>query len=484
MTALPPELTTDLYLAGSWTRGGAGTFTTLDPSTGAELAEIAAASSEDVDTAVAAATAALRGSWAAVPPSGKGALLNKLADLVERDTEILAALESSDMGGLYGLGTMMFVPNLVATLRYYAGWADKINGETLPTDGYLGRPTFAYTRREPIGVIAAIVPWNAPLMILGWKLAPALAGGNTVVVKPAEDASLSILHLGRLIEEAGFPAGTVQILPGLGEVTGAALATHPGVRKVSFTGSTEVGRRILAGSAADFKRTTLELGGKSPQVVFADADLERAVAGLAMGLFTNSGEVCAAGTRVLAHRSIYDAVLDGLAAAAEAQIVGNPFDEATTMGPLVNRAQRDRVLGYVEKGVAEGARLVTGGAPQDGPGFFVRPTVFAGTNDQVIAREEIFGPVGVVIPFDDDAEAVALANDNAYGLAATLWTRDLARAHTTAAEIHAGAVAVNGWSPLAPQLPWGGVKASGTGRELGYEGILANTEAKTVTVVL
>ncbi|MGW6330888.1 aldehyde dehydrogenase family protein [Nocardia rhamnosiphila] len=483
MTTLP-ELTTDLYLAGSWTRGGAGTFTTVDPSTGEELAEIAAASGTDVDTAVAAATDALRGAWAAVPPSGKGALLNRLADLVERDTETLAALESYDMGGLYGLGTMMFVPNLVASLRYYAGWADKINGETLPTDGYLGRPTFAYTRREPIGVVAAIVPWNAPLMILGWKLAPALAAGNTVIVKPAEDASLSILHLGRLIEEAGFPTGTVQILPGLGEVTGEALATHRGVHKVSFTGSTEVGRRILVNSAADFKHTTLELGGKSPQIVFADADLDRAVAGLAMGLFTNSGEVCAAGTRVLAHRSIYDTVLDGLAAAAAAQIVGNPFDSATTMGPLVNRVQRDRVLGYVERGVAEGARLVAGGAREDGPGFFVRPTVFAGTNDQVIAREEIFGPVGVVIPFDDDAEAVALANDSAYGLAATLWTRDLARAHTTAERVHAGAVAINGWSPLAPQLPWGGVKASGIGRELGYAGILANTEAKTVTVVL
>ncbi|WP_416562313.1 aldehyde dehydrogenase family protein [Nocardia testacea] len=484
MTALP-ELTTDLYLAGSWTRGGAGTFTTVDPSTGKELAEIAAASAADVDTAVAAATGALRGSWAAVPPSGKGALLHKLADLVERDTEILAALESYDMGGLYGLGTMMFVPNLVASLRYYAGWADKINGETLPTDGYLGRPTFAYTRREPVGVVAAIVPWNAPSMILGWKLAPALATGNTVIVKPAEDASLSILHLGRLIDEAGFPPGTVQILPGLGQVTGEALATHRGVHKVSFTGSTEVGRRILANSATDFKRTTLELGGKSPQIVFADADLDRAVSGVAMGLFTNSGQVCAAGTRVLAHRSVYDAVVDGLAAAAAAQVVGNPFDSATTMGPLVNRDQRDRVLGYVEKGVAEGARLVAGGgARADGPGFFVRPTVFAGTNDQVIAQEEIFGPVGVVIPFDNDAEAVALANDNAYGLAATLWTRDLARAHTTAAEVHAGAVAINGWSPLGPQLPWGGVKASGTGRELGYEGILANTEAKTVTVVL
>ncbi|MFD5824195.1 aldehyde dehydrogenase family protein [Lentzea sp. NPDC060358] len=476
--------TTELLLDGSWTAGGAGTYTAVNPSTGQAITEVAAADAQDVDTAVAAATKALHGEWAAVPPTGKGALLNRLADLVERDAETLARLEALELGVPFGFASALFVPNLVGSLRYYAGWADKVNGEVLASASYFGAPTHAYTRREPIGVVAAIVPWNAPLMILGWKLAPALATGNAVIVKPAEDAALSILHLATLVQEAGFPAGTVQVLPGIGAVTGEALAVHPGVHKVSFTGSTETGRRILRNSAVNFKRTTLELGGKSPQVVFEDADLPSAIQGAAMGLFSNQGQVCAAGTRVLVHRDVYDAVLDGLKQAAEAQVVGDPFDPATTMGPLVNGSQRDKVLGYVEKGRAEGATLVTGGSPVDGPGFFVSPAVFAGTNDHTIAREEIFGPVGTVIPFDHDAEAIALANDNDYGLAATVWTTDLGRAHAVSAALQAGAVGVNGWSPLGPQLPWGGLKASGSGRELGYEGILANTEVKTVTIVL
>jgi len=479
------NLHTGLYIGGDW-HDGQETFTTHNPATGQPLAELAAAGASDVDAAVDAAESAFRGDWGALAPSRKGVLLNTLADLVERDVERLAALESIDMGRPVGMGAAMMIPNLIASLRYYAGWADKINGDLIANDGYMGgpAPTHAYTRREALGVVATIVPWNAPLMILGWKLAPALACGNTVIIKPAEDASLSILHLAELVTEAGFPPGTVNVLPGLGKVAGEALALHPRVAKISFTGSTETGRAILRNSATNFKRTALELGGKAPQIIFDDADLDAAIQGTAMGLFFNQGEVCAAGTRILAHRKVYDAVIDGLKGAAQAQVVGDPFDAATTMGPLVNERQRDRVLDYMKIGVGEGADVITGGSAPEGPGYFVEPTVLAGTNEMTVAREEIFGPVGVVVPFDTDEEAITLANDNQYGLSATVWTNDLSRAHTVSARVEAGAVGVNGWSPLAPQLPWGGVKASGIGRELGYEGILAYTETKTVTIVL
>ncbi|MGV9711371.1 aldehyde dehydrogenase family protein [Gordonia sp. NPDC003424] len=479
------HLHTGLFIGGEW-RDARDTFTTLNPATGQPLAELAAANAADVDAAVDAAAAAFRGEWGALQPSRKGALLYKLADLVERDIEQLAALESLDMGRPVGASAALMIPNLIGTLRYYAGWADKINGDLIANDGYMGspQPVHAYTRREALGVVGAIIPWNAPLMILGWKIGPALACGNTVIIKPAEDASLAILRFAELVAEAGFPAGTVNVLPGIGKVAGEAMSLHADISKISFTGSTETGRAILRNSATNFKRTALELGGKAPQIVFDDANLEAAVQGCAMGLFFNQGEVCAAGTRVLAHRSVYDAVVDGLKGAAQAQVIGDPFDPATTMGPLVNARQRDRVVDYMKKGANEGAEVITGGSAPEGPGFFVEPTVLAGSNDMTVAREEIFGPVGIVIPFDSDDEAVALANDNQYGLSATVWTTNVSRAHAVSAQVQAGAIGVNGWSPLAPQLPWGGVKASGVGRELGYEGILAYTEPKTVAVVL
>ena len=322
-------------------------------------------------------------------------------------------------------------------------------------------------------------------MIAAWKIAPALAAGNTLVVKPPEDAPLSILHLGRLIQEAGLPAGTVNIVPGLGPVAGSALVEHPGVDKISFTGSPEVGRLIQERAAATFKRVTLELGGKSPQIILDDANLEAAINGTAMGLFFNQGEVCAAGTRVFVQRCLYGQVVEALAAAADAQVLGDPFDPLTTMGALINARQRDAVLRYIGHGKSEGARLAAGGGVPEGAGYFVRPTIFAdASNDMTIAREEIFGPVGTVIPFDSPADAVELANATRYGLAATLWTQDVSRAHLLARQVRAGAVWVNGWAAIDPALPWGGMKASGVGRELGWSGIVASTEEKVVTIVL
>ncbi|MCR6483661.1 aldehyde dehydrogenase family protein [Amycolatopsis sp. OK19-0408] len=476
--------TTGLFIDGAWT-DAAATFDDLNPATGELLTRVADASAEDVDRAVGAARAALEGAWGDTPGVARGRLLNKLADLVERDAPELARLEALDIGKPAGQPAMLDVPNAVATFRHFAGWADKIQGATIPTAGYLGlAKTHSYTVREPVGVIGAIVPWNTPLMIAAWKLGPALAAGNTVVVKPAEDAPLSILHLGKLVEEAGFPAGVVNIVPGLGETAGAALVAHPGVDKISFTGSPEVGRLIQKSAADTFKRVTLELGGKSPQIVAEDADVEAAINGIAMGLFFNQGEVCAAGTRVLVHRSHYDTVVEALAGAAQAQVLGDPFAEETTMGALINAEQQRRVRDYIEAGKASGARLVAGG-DHDGPGFFVRPTIFADVdNSSKIAQEEIFGPVGAVIPFDTLDEAIAIANDTPYGLAATIWTRDVSNAHTLAAKIRAGAVWVNGWAAIDPALPWGGMKTSGIGRELGWSGILANTEEKVVTIVL
>lgn len=477
--------TTTLYIGGRRSEA-AETFDDLNPATGDILAKVANGSAEDIDRAVKAAREALNGVWGNTPGVARGALLNKLADLIERDAAYLARLESLDIGKPAAQPLMLDLPNTVATFRHFAGWADKIQGQTIPTAGYLGMAaTHSYTVREPVGVIGAIIPWNTPLMIASWKLGPALAAGNTVVVKPAEDAPLSILHLGTLIEEAGFPAGVVNIVPGLGGVTGAALVAHPDVDKISFTGSPEIGRRIQKVAAETFKRVTLELGGKSPHIVAEDANVEAAINGIAMGLLFNSGQVCAAGTRILVHRSLYDAVVEGLAGAASAQTLGDPFDSATTMGALVNARQQRRVLDYIEKGKAEGGRVVAGGGRHDGKGFFVEPTIFADLdNSSALAQEEIFGPVGVVIAFDSLDEAIEIANDTMYGLAATIWTQNVSAAHTTAAKIRAGAVWINGWAAIDPALPWGGMKSSGIGRELGWSGILANTEEKVVTVVL
>ncbi|HKP40520.1 phenylacetaldehyde dehydrogenase StyD [Mycobacterium sp.] len=485
-SALPDGTVTSLFVAGRWRDAAdGGTFTDINPATETSLAEIASASAPDVDEAVRAARAQLDGEWGAMPGAARGRILARVADLIERDSEILARLEALDVGKPIGQPAMLDIPNAAATFRHFAGWADKITGNVIHTAGYFGRPTHSHTVREPIGVIGAIIPWNTPLMIAGWKIAPALAAGNTMVVKPPEEAPLSILHLAKLLHEAGLPDGVLSVLPGLGAVAGDALVRHADVDKISFTGSPRVGRLIGQHAAETFKRVTLELGGKTPQIIMADADVDAAINGTALGLFFNQGEVCAAGTRVLVHRSLYSRVVDELAAAATAQVLGDPFDPATTMGPLVNARQRDTVLDYIEKGRQDGARLVAGGGKPDGAGYFVQPTIFAdATNDMTIAREEIFGPVGTVIPFDDPDEAIRLANDSAYGLAASIWTRDVSHAHTLARKVRAGAVWVNGWAAIDPALPWGGMKTSGIGRELGWAGIEANTEEKVITIVL
>jgi acyl-CoA reductase-like NAD-dependent aldehyde dehydrogenase len=476
-----------LLIDGSWREAASGeTFTVIAPATEQPLAEVAAAGAQDVDEAVHAARAQLEGGeWSRLSGAERGVILNRLADLTERESERLARIEAVDVGKPVFDARMVDVPGTVDTLRHFAGWADKIDGRAVAALPHMGRPRHSYTLREPVGVVAAITPWNSPLMIAAWKLAPALAAGCTVVLKPPEDAPLTTLLLASLAQEAGLPPGVLNVLPGIGATAGAALVEHAGVDKISFTGSPEVGREIAVSAARKLRPVTLELGGKSPQVILPDADIAAAVAGTALGLFANQGEICAAGTRVLVAREHYGDVVDGLAEAAEAVRLGDPLDEDATMGALINESQLRRVTGYIELGTSEGARLVTGGGRPERAGYFVQPTIFAdGRNDMRIAREEIFGPVGLVMPFDDLDEAARLANETEYGLAAFVWTRDISAAHEMASRLQVGTVWVNGFGPPDARLPWGGRKTSGMGRELSWSGIAENTEEKTVTVVL
>ena len=440
----------------------------------------------DVDAAVRAARAQLDGgAWSTMPGSQRAILINKLADLVERDAEKIADMDAMCIGRPPIEPRLLDLPNAIGTLRTSAGWADKIEGRTIPTPGYMGIKTLSYTRREPVGVVGAIVPWNTPFMITSWKVAPALAAGCTLVIKPSEETPLSALHLAALCKEAGIPDGVVNVVTGYGEVVGKALCVHPGVDKITFTGSPEVGRLIQRAAGDSFKRIALELGGKSPQIVFDDANLEQAIQGCAMGLFFNQGQVCAAGSRILAQRGIVDKFAKMLAGAAASIKVGDPAQPGVNMGAVASKAQFDRVNRYVKQGIEEGATVLTGGVADHGTGYFVKPTVFANVkNTMTIAREEIFGPVGVVIPFDTEEEAIALANDSVYGLGATVWTNDIARGHKVAHAVKAGAVGINCWAPIDPRLPWGGMKTSGIGRECGLAGVHAYTEEKVVTVLL
>ena len=474
---------TKLLINGEWVDAASGkTFATINPATEEVIAEVAEADAEDVNRAVAAARRAFdEGPWTRkISASKRGKLLNKLADLIEEHIDELAALETLDNGKPLKDSRNIDLPLTIACYRYYAGWADKIHGKTIPVNG----PFFCYTRHEPVGVCGQIIPWNFPLLMQAWKLAPALAAGCTVVLKVAEQTPLSALRVGELIMEAGFPPGVVNILTGFGETAGQALARHMDVDKVAFTGSTEVGHLILKYAAeSNLKRVTLELGGKSPNIVFADADLDDAVNGAFFGLFFNQGQCCCAGSRLYVEEKIHDEFVQRLVDRANRQRVGDPFNPETEQGPQVDKAQFDKIMSYIEAGKQEGAKLLTGGERVGSRGYFVKPTVFDQVTEEMkIGREEIFGPVLSVLPFKDLDEVVERANRNMYGLAAAVWTRDIEKAHTIANRVRAGTVWVNCYDVFDAAAPFGGFKQSGIGRELGEYGLMNYIEVKTVTV--
>lgn len=453
------------------------TMPVIDPSTGGQLAEASVSDQSDVDAAVASATAAFDdGRWRSVTPFEKESVLRRLAHLVAENRHLLMEVDMLDNGMPRAIAEYhTFLQQEV--LNYYAGWPTKIESTVHPTPENL----FVHSRRYPIGVCVGIVPWNGPATSALWKLAPALACGNSVILKPAEQTPMSAIILAQLCLEAGIPPGVVNVVQGVGEVAGAGLVAHPDVRKISFTGSTTTGRSIAAAAAATVKRVTLELGGKGANIVFDDADLEAAAAGSLASVWANTGQTCIAGTRLLVHRSIHDTFVDLLTAMTEHVRIGSGFDPETTMGPLVSQEQLDRVLGYMTIGRDEGATLVCGGQRVGDRGYFVRPTIFTGVDNEMrIAREEIFGPVLSVIPFDTDDEAYAIANDTQYGLGAGLWTTDAGRASRAPDRLNAGTVWVNTYGDLLSNVPFGGWKQSGIGKELGEGSIIAFTETKTV----
>jgi len=473
-----------MLIGGKWVDSASGkAFATVNPATGEKICDVAEGDKADVDLAVKAARKAFEdGPWSRMSAAERGRLLHRLADLVEKHQEELAALETLDNGKPYRDAIAADLPLTVKCYRYYAGWADKYHGKTIPIEG----DYFCYTRHEPVGVVGQIIPWNFPLLMQAWKWGPALAAGCTIVLKPAEQTPLTALRVAELAQQAGFPDGVINVVPGFGPTAGAALSGHMDVDKVAFTGEHTTGQIVMTAAAqSNLKRVSLELGGKSPNVVFADADIDAAIEGAYFGLFFNQGQCCCAGSRLFVEEKIHDQFVEKLVAKAKGRLVGDPFDMATEQGPQVSQEQSDRIMSYIDAGQKEGAKMLLGGKRVGNRGYFIEPTVFSGvTDDMKIAREEIFGPVLNVLRFKNIDEVIQRGNRTFYGLAAAVWTRDIQKAHRIANSLRAGTVWINCYDVFDAAAPFGGYKMSGIGRELGEYAMQLYTEVKTVTIKL